>query len=521
MHWIAVLDSIFGIRCRAPGSAVLLVGLLACLSSQTARADMLLLKDGRVIERPKMEQVEAGVKVHFENGEILVPAEKIETAIIESAPPYVAKTPEEQAQMDKGLVPFEGEWIKPDKRAKLIEKRIAERKEMLEEIKAHTLWRNRWTDKSKHFEFEYTVPPSIAEHYRDLMEAYYKAFAKDWKVGQPRDLGRLKVCFYINRSDFLQIGGVSGGVLAYFRFVQPLELNFFYDRLDPALTEQVMYHEANHYLQYLLNPGFSMPHFPGEALAEYYGASVYDPKTKKLETGQVLEGRLTEIQLDVLAGEMLGLEKMITTDRMYEHYTWGWSLAHYLMGDKRYRKKFERFVKELASGKGVSHVPYQGTLKTVKMPQVWEHFKKTLGLSSPEDVLELEQEWHEYVKQGLQVVTARGLEKAATRAMNSGRVIRAKRLFKEAIEKGTDSAMAYHHYAELLERDGKRAEALQHHRKAVELAPLESQLYVSLGQALRYGSDKEEGKRLLALALELDPDNPWLAREVESALEDD
>ena len=29
-------------------------------------------------------------------------------------------------------------------------------------------------------------------------------------------------------------------------------------------------------------------------------SSVYDPETKKLETGQVLEGRLTEIQLDVL-----------------------------------------------------------------------------------------------------------------------------------------------------------------------------------------------------------------------------
>ena len=113
------------------------------------------------------------------------------------------------------------------------------------------------------------------------MEAYFKAFAKDWKVRQPKDLGRLKVCFYIDRDDFMQIGGVSGGVLAYFRFVKPLELNFFYDRLDPALTEQVMYHEANHYLQYLLNPEFNMPHFPGEALAEYYGASVYDPEDEE------------------------------------------------------------------------------------------------------------------------------------------------------------------------------------------------------------------------------------------------
>lgn len=487
----------------------------ALLLAAPAAADMLLLKDGRIIERPKMEQVEGGVKVHFENGEVLVPADKIETALIENAPPYEPKTPDEKAKMDKGLVPFEGKWIKPKKRDKLVQKRIAERKEHLEEVKKHSLWRNRWKDKTKHFEFEYTVPPNIAEYYQDLMEAYYKAFAKDWKVGQPKDLGKLKVCFYINRGDFQQIGGAGGGALAYFKFVKPLELNFFYDRLDPDLTEQVMYHEANHYLQYLLNPEFNMPHFPSEALAEYYGASVFDPKTKKLATGQVLEGRLTEIQLDVLNDEMMGLEKMLTTDRMYEHYTWGWSLAHFLMNDKRYRKRFERFVKELASGKGVSHVPYNFGLKTVKMPQVWEHFKKTLGLSSQEEVEELEKEWHDYVKGGLKVVTARGLEKAATRAMNSGRRIRAKRLFKEAIEKGSDSAMAYHHYADLLSGD----EALKYHRKALELAPLESQLYVALGRALR-SSDKGESTRLLKLGLELDPDNPWLQREIKSALED-
>ena len=217
---------------------------------------------------------------------------------------------------------------------------------------------------------------------------------------------------------------------------------------------------------------------------------------------------------------MMGLEKMLTRE-MYEHYTWGWSLAHYLMNDKRYRKKFERFVKELASGKGISHEPFAYGLKTVPMPKVWAHFKKTLGLSSQDKVDELETEWHEYVKKGLKVVTARGLEKAASRAKNNMRFHRARRLYKEAIDKGSTSAMAYHHYADLLEDKGSRDEAVQYHRKAIELAPLEPQLYVSLGRALRFGNDKEEGKRILQLALELDPDNSYLQREVKSALEDD
>jgi len=495
--------------------------LLSAFAISEARADMLLLKDGRVLERPKMEVVETGVKVYFENGEILVPAAMVESAVIENAPPYVPQTPEEQAKVDQGLVPFEGKWVKPDKREELLRKRVEERRAELQTIKEHMLWRNKWEAKTKHFEFEYTVPPKIAQYYQDLMEAYYKEFSKTWKISQPKDLGRLKVCFYITREDFHQIGGVGGGVLAYFRFVKPLELNFYYDRLDPRGTEQVMYHEANHYLQKLMNPDFKMPHFPGEALAEYYGASQFDPQTKKLEVGLVLEGRLTEVKMDILKGEVMGLEKMLTTDGMYQHYYWGWSLAHFLMHDKRYGKKFEKFVQTLASGKGVRQVPFQAGLVTVEPKEVWEHFKRTLGLKDEAAVKALEDEWHAYVKDQLQVTSARGLEEAATQAMNLGLDIKAKRLFKEAIDKGSTSALVYHHYADLLDRGSSRAEAVQYHRKALEFGPLEPDLYVSLGEALYAGDDKEEGKRLLSLALELDPDDGWLASRVKMLLSAD
>lgn len=486
-----------------------------------ARADVLLLEDGRILERPKMERAEDGVKVHFENGVVLIPSAMIEEAILENEPAFVPKTAEERAKTEKGLVPFEGKWVKPHKRDALIRKRIAARKAEVEEIRQHMKWKDRWREKTKHFEFEYTVAPHVCEYYRDLMEAYFKEFAKTWKVRQPKDLGRLTVCFYVNMGDFRQIGGAGGSALAYFRFVKPLELNFYYDRLDPDGTEQVMYHEVNHYLQLLMNPDFNMPHFPGEALAEYYGASKFDPKTKKLVTGHVLEGRLTEVKMDILAGKMLGLEKMLTTDRMYEHYYWGWSLAHFLMNDKRYRKKFERFVKDLAYGKNVRRVASIGRMTTVSMPELWAHFKRTMGLKNDEAVAALEAEWHAYVKDELQVVSSRGLEKAATRAMNLGYRIKSKRLFKEAIDKGTMSALAYHRYAELLGRDGSRKEAMGYMRKAIELAPLEGVFYRDLGRALQREGEEEEGKRLLALALELDPDNPWLAFEIEQLMEED
>ena len=498
----------------------LVLGLAAALSAllaSPARADVLLLKDGRILERPKMERAEGGVKVAFQNGDVLVPDALIQDAVLTGDGAWKPVTPEEQAKAAEGLVPFEGKWVKPEKREELVRKRIAERAARIEEIKAHSRWKDRWKEKTKHFEFEYTVSPHVFGYYRDLMEAYFEEFGKTWKVKQPKDLGRLVVCFYTDEREFWRTGGVSPGVLGYFRFVKPLELNFFYDRVDPAGTEQVMYHETNHYLQLLLNPAFNMPHFPGEALAEYYGASRYDPATKQIESGLVLESRLAEIQTDVLAGDMMGLEKMVTTDGMYEHYTWGWSLAHYLMNDKRYRPKFEGFVKDLANGKGVRRESSGAGMSTVPVAEVWAQFQQALGLKGPDDVKALEEAWHAYVKGELKMVTPRGLEEAATRAMNLGLKIKAKRLFKEAIEKGTDRPLTFHAYGTLLERDGSTDEALPWFRKAVEMAPLEASFYGSLGEALLRKGEKDEGKRMLQLALELDPDNPWLASEVEEA----
>ena len=491
-------------------------GLVFGVCAAAARAEnILLLEDGRIVERPKMERVEGAVRVFFENGEVVIPDALIQEAILEGVHVFEPKDDKERAKYEKGLVNFQGEWVKKEKLPEFVAKYLAERKARIQEIKEHQEWRNKWEEKTKHFEFQYTVPPHIFEYYRDLMEAYYKEFAKTWKVKQPKDLGRLTVCFYTDVQKFQQIGGAPSGVLGYFRFVKPIELNFYYDRLDPEGTEQVMYHEANHYLQMLMNPAFSMPHFPGEAIAEYYGASKFDPETGKLETGQVLEGRLAEIKMQVLAGDMMDLEKMITTDGMYEHYNWGWSLAHFLMNDPRYRKKFEKFVKDLADGKGVRVVPYTGNLTTVPTDEVWAHFKRTFGLKTDEDVVEFQGQWHAYVKDGLDFVSSRGLEQAARRAAGLGMPIKAKRLYKEAIDAGTKSAITYHRYAELLDGSGSGAEALQYYRKAVELAPLEASFYGDLGHALYRQGQKEEGLALARLALELDPDNFMLAWELD------
>ncbi len=475
---------------------------LFLLAATPAAADVLVLADGRVLERSGMERVEGGVKVHFDHGDVIVPSELIEETILPNQPPPEPKTPEEKEKYEKGYVKFQGDWVKPDKRDRLIQKRLEERRAYVEQIREHRQWRRRYKEETKHFEFEYNVAPHVFEYFRDLMEAYYDEFAKTWKIRQPHDLGKLKVCFYSNLDQFHQIGGVGGGIQGYFRFVKPLELNFYLERLDIAHSEQVMYHEACHYLQLLQDPNFDTPHFLGESLAEYYGASKYDHDKNKLETGLVLEGRLVEIKNDIAAGEMLPLEKMMTTPRMYEHYTWGWSFVHFLMNHKQYRKKYEKFVKGMVSGKGVDHVREgPNNMETVRTEDMWNYFKEVFHLRDEEDVKALESEWHTYVKENLKLVTASGLEKAAQGAMRTGRPIRAKRLFQEAIDKGTKNPMTYYSFASLVDGD-QRIELL---KRAIELAPLEGRFYARLGQAM-LEKDAEEGKRLLQLGLDIDPE---------------
>lgn len=484
---------------------------IACLYAPPAGADILCLKDGRIVNGPSMERTAEGVTIHFENGDVDVPADMILEAIIAGASTFEPVTEHEKEQVAKGLVPFQGRWMSPSKRDKEIEKYIAKRKKAIADEEAHRLWRNRRMEKTKHFEFEYTVPQHIFEHFRDLMEAYYTVFAKDWNIRQPKQLGRLKVCFYIDRETFQQIGGVGGGVAGYFRFVEPMELNFYYDRMDLEFTEDVLFHETNHYLTKLMNLDLAFPHFPGEALAEYYGASDYDDKAKKLITGQIQEGRLTEIQTHIAAEKMMSLEKMLSTDEMFEHYSWGWSLVHFLMNDSKYKKKFQKFVTSLAKDKNVERVGHLGRLKTVRGSEVFKTFKKCMGIKKAEDLEKLEAEWHDYVKEKLELVTPRGKEKAAAAAMGTypSRPIRAKRLYREAIEEGSTNPIAFHKYAKLLEDDGKRDEAVNMWLRAIELDPLNAQYYASLGRAVRKNGNEEEGTRLLKLAVEIDPEYAW------------
>jgi len=479
---------------------------LACvLATALAAGDTLVLKDGRVFQEQRLSRAQGGVEVQFPSGKVFVPEALVHLALIEGEAETAPATDEERDKSAKGLVLFEGEWIPRKRRDELIGKRVAARKAEVADNLAHHEWKDRRIEETKNFRFEYTVSRHVFEKYKERMEAYYQAFAKDWKIKPPK-AGKLPVCFYADEKEFHRTSGAGYGVLAYFRFVEPYDLDAYFDPLDETLTEQVLYHEANHYLQKLIDEGFHYPHWPGEALAEYYGASLWDADKKKFSVGLVQEGRLAEVQDDIAAGKWMTIELLLSDEvESYKHYTWGWALVYFLMNDARYRDDFKRFFVGLATGKDVRREHFQGSLMTVAYPDLKDAFKKYLGLTTDEKLQNLERDWHRYIEDELLArLTTRGKEKGAFEALGTERKLRAKRLFEEAIAGGSTNPQVFHKYAQLVEKDDA-PKAVELWRKATELAPLTGTYWSALGRALA-AKDKAESERLRKLASEIDPE---------------
>lgn len=482
---------------------------LALAAAAPAGKDILCLKDGRVIEAEGMHRVADGIEITYPNGKVHVPQDLVLDAVLDEDARVPPKTDEEKDQAAKGFVHFEGKWLTVQQRDQLVSKRLEKHRKVLQEMKAHGEWRNRQKEDTKYFHFEYTVPQHIFEPYRNAMEAYFIEFAKIWKIKTPKPEDRLPVCFYADKESFNQIGGVPENVLGYFRYVRPWDLNIFYERLDPSLSQDVMFHEGNHYLQQLINLQFKVPHFPGEALAEYYGASDWDPEKKKLTVGLIQEGRLCQIQTDIDAGERMDLVRLISTEGMYEHYTWGWALVHFLMNDPRYALKFQHFFLALPEAKGVQRAPAPNGMYTLNQADVFTIFTREMGLKDATAVRKLQADFDNYVDFKLKLVTCSGYEKAGFKAKEVGRTKRATRLFNTAIEKGSKNPLVFHSLAEIQAGEGQRDEAFAMWKKAIAIDPLEGLFYSKMAFFME-DRDKAEAERLRKLAKDIGYDDPWV-----------
>ena len=489
------------------GRFALSLFLLLCI---TATADDLVLKDGRFIEGVKIEKTTGGYNVLYKNGVVFVPERLVKDCILEGADGFVPRNDKEREMIEKGLVPFKGRWVTRKRRASGLAKSRAKAKAKLDELKKHREWVNRYVRKERNFRFEYTIDPEIFDNLGDLMEAYYKYFTKFWKIRKPSGLGPLRVCFYHDYDAFLQVGGANRGVMGYYRHspIDRLELNFFYDRIDPEYTIEVMFHETNHYLTHLIDINFSYPHNIGEAMAEYYGASKWDAIGKKMVVGGLLEGRLTEVMTDIQGGEFKKLEDFLGNKLEYADYTWGWTFVHFMMSTKKYEKKFKKYFLDLAKSKSVKR-EFTGSRGTVSGKEMIRYFKKRMGIK---DLAKLEAEWYAHIQQNMKLTSHRGYEKAARAALSTGQRVRARRFFRMAIEKGSTNPGTYLRYADTLTGSDSTEKAIGLIKRAIELDPFDATAYSKLGRFMR-PTDKKESDRLYALAIEIDPNNIDILRD--------
>ena len=498
--------------------AVAATTLLLTATATAWAGDILQLKDGRFVEGVPLEIDGDHIVLKYESVPVRIPLDRVEDYSIEGAEPPEAKTDEEREKRASGLVRFNRRWVTAKQRLALIKKKRDAHRAEMEDLRAHQEWRNRYRFSTKHFEFESTLPPSLNEKYSKLLEAYFTKFKKVWKTKVPKEWGKLKVCFYHDRDTFERTAGVSGGVQAYYRFVEPRELDFFYDVLAPDDTIGAMLHEANHYLTDLLSDDFQYPHWINEAMAEYWASARWDPDTKKWQIGGVQEGRLVELKSDLDKQEWYGLRYLLSNEsKDYKHYYWGWSFVHFMLETKEYEKRFRDFFTALSRAKGVERKRGSYNFKRVSGEESLRLFLQRMKLKES-DLPALEDQWRAYID-GQKSTGPRGLGKAGISAFRSNRRLRAKRLLGEAIAAGSDDVVVHLRYAQLLRGDpGGLAQSEKLLRRASELAPLTARVWAELGYTIYLQKRVDEGKKYVALAREMDPDDPYLLIEIHDAL---
>ncbi len=490
---------------------------LAALLAGSARADQLVLKDGRMVDGVKIVKKDDGVDLLYEHGTVHVRADLVDEVTIDGTPAYEPRTDEEREMREKGFVRWNKRWVTVEYREKKLREEQEKRVAQLAEEARHRNWVDRYQFETKHFKFESTLPPAINEEYSALMETYFEEFSKLWKTRVPKDWGKLTVCFHRDLKSFEEIGGAPRGVIGYYRFVEPRELHFFHDRRQPANTLAVMFHETNHYLTDLLDERFQYPHWVNEAMAEYYGSATWDPATKSMQVGAIQMGRLAELQADVAAEKFFPLSDLLADEsRDYRHYYWGWSFVHFMMESPKYSAGFRSFFSELARGRGVDHKAFGMNFTTVSGEVCRDLFLKKVKVK---DLDALQDEWYAYIR-GLQGGGVLALEQAGTSAFRQGRwKFRAPRLLKEAIDAGSRNAQVYVTYAKclLLKGEGDEA-ALKVLEQATQVDPLDAAVWAELGYHLLNMQRKAESERIIALAKEIDPEVDLLNLEIARVL---
>ncbi|NUN48416.1 MAG: DUF1570 domain-containing protein [Candidatus Brocadiae bacterium] len=202
----------------------------------------------------------------------------------------------------------------------------------------------------------------------------------------PHDGARrsLDVRIFRNEKEFEAYASINGvrGAEAYFSPAQN-ELVAHMDESSPDRTFHVLYHEATHqYLRDALGKGVTIPIWLDEGLGEVFypgtfargGEFILPMNTDRREDARSVFRAGRAPDMDTLMGMNRG--EFYT---MKGAYSLGWSLAHFLLNDPRYRGWVMTYLETLRDTKDAARA-----------------LEKAFGNSTPEQV---ERDWRRWVEE--------------------------------------------------------------------------------------------------------------------------
>ncbi len=456
------------------------ISLAACLCvllllASPVQADVLLLKDGRIVKGKPMVLCRGGVKIRYPSGEVFVPKRMIQH-VARSGPDGVLE---------------------------------AEDKRLVRESEYRRTWRYRNKAESDHFAFEYTVPDRIARDTMDLFEAFRAHFDREWGLEVVENPKKLKVCFYHDAAYFRQVSGGEEGATCYFRFVEPIELNFYSNRNDRQETVEAALWAETHYMLHLLQPGFRWPEWLGQGLADFYSCMRWNSETRTFETGRLHPIRMAKLQDELAEDKRIGLDVMIRKrlkpkTRSPHPSPWPWSFCHFMLQSPKYATKFKSFILALARDPMIQREPDKFAGLQVEPEVVVKILREHLGL---EDLEALEKEWHEHART-LEGRSPRFHVHAAWLAMRKGAPLTTLKHLENAVRAGGKSQRLFYLYGKTLYTKDKNEKAVEMLKKAIEIDPLDAWSYMYAGRAYHdMGGHRETSERYQRLALEIDPED--------------
>lgn len=466
---------------------------LALLAAPSTAFDLVLLKDGRLVEGKLITDGSDGtVVLRLPGADIPISMDLIDKTYIEDLEDYVPKSKKEEEQIKKGRVLFEGSWMSRTRRESKLRERQEAQAAALEQSKLSHDWRNHKTVEKRHLVIRSNCTDEVIEEFGELLEAYYKSFTDYWNIKLAPSEGKEKMNFYLYRTkdDFHRVTQTPPYIGGFFSRADR-ELQLYYDIDDPREAQETLLHEGNHWLTYLIDTGYDYPLWMNEGMAEYYGTAAINEEGE-FELGGLQYGRIVSLRNDETNGNVLGLRDVLLKEKFTaREYAVSWSFVHFLMESEEYGRAFRAFFKGLPGNRDIetvnrSYSNVTGSIKEPNQASLAAALEKQLGKS----IEELEEEWRLHQTQAYGELTANAYFLAAIISARSPldddeHIVKAMEYYQKAVDLGIEQARCYTNYAEMLRKGGvdergytaivaepQPAKAWEMIQRAIELDPV-------------------------------------------------